>query len=496
MTDGGDRGDYRDTGGGSGELDAELQRELDEALGDMSLMDLVDEPRKAGQPTAAEGVRLGVVVAIQQDDLLVDMGGKSTGVLPIRQMEGEPLPAVGDTIEVTITGYNGNEGLLLLSRKDAVMAASWGTLEEGQSVEGRVTGHNKGGLELKIDGIKAFMPISQIALERIEEEDMPAFVDQRLRCQVMEVRRNEESLVVSRRMLLKEEAAQASEQMFAELVEGAIVTGTVRTIMPYGAFVDIGGVDGLLHVRDMGYARVEKPEDVVSPGQKLELKVLRIDREEKKIALGLKQVMADPWTDAASKWPVDTIVSGRVTRLMDFGAFVELVEGVEGLIPISEMSFERRINHPKEVVNENDVVKVRVLSVDIERGRIGLSLKRVGDDPWVGASVRWPENTACEGIVKRITEFGAFVELAPGVEGLVHISELAEHRVSNVSEVVKDGETVQVMVLDVDEDRRRIALSIKQLSTMPEYTGPESAEPEPSAPKRKRKKPLRGGLEW
>ena len=496
MTDGGDRGAYQDTYGGTGEMDAELQRELDEALGDASLMDLVDEPRKAGQRTAAEGVRLGIVVAIQQDDLLVDMGGKSTGVLPLRQMEGEELPAVGDTIEVTITGYSGSEGLLLLSRKDAVMAATWDTLEEGQNVEGRVTGHNKGGLELKIDGINAFMPISQISLERIEEEDMSSFVDQRLRCQVMEVRRNEESLVVSRRMLLKEEAAEAGEKTFAELTEGAVVTGTVRSIMPYGAFVDIGGVDGLLHIRDMGYARVEKPEDVVSAGQTLELKVLRISREDKKISLGLKQVMANPWTDAETKWPVNTIVSGRVTRLMDFGAFVELVEGVEGLIPISEMSFEKRINHPKEVVNENDVVKVRVLSVEIDRGRIGLSLKRVGDDPWVGASVRWPENTACEGVVKRITEFGAFVELAPGVEGLVHISELAEHRVSNVSEVVKEGETVEAKIVEVDEERRRIALSIKQLTTMPEYTGPESAEPEVATPKRKRTKPLRGGLEW
>jgi len=266
--------------------------------------------------------------------------------------------------------------------------------------------------------------------------------------------------------------------------------------MPYGAFVDIGGVDGLLHVRDMGHGRVEKPEDVVSIGQQLELKILKIDPAEKKISLGLKQAMPDPWDDAPTNWPVDSIVTGRVTKLMDFGAFVALTEGVEGLIPISEFSFDRRISHPKEMLNENDVVKVRVISVETDRRRIGLSLKRLGDDPWQGASVRWPADSACEGVVTRLTDFGAFVELAPGVEGLVHISELAEQRVHNVTEIVTEGQTVQAKVLDVDEDRRRISLSIKQIAAMPDYTGPESADPEPPAPKRPRKKPLRGGLDF
>jgi small subunit ribosomal protein S1 len=223
--------------------------------------------------------------------------------------------------------------------------------------------------------------------------------------------------------------------------------------------------------------------------------VLKIDRENEKIGLGLKQLLADPWTDAESKWPVDTVVSGRVTRLMDFGAFCELEAGVEGLIPISEMSFEKRINHPSEVVSENEVVKVRVMRIELDRKRISLSIKRLQDDPWIGAGVRWPVDSVVEGTVTRITDFGAFVELASGVDGLVHISELSPMRVNSVTDVVKQGEKVQAKVVDVDEERRRIGLSIKQLAASPDYTGVEAAEAEAAKPRPKRKKPLRGGLD-
>ena len=495
MADFGDkRRDYPADNSGD-DLNSALLSEINEALGDMSLMDLVDAaepPRRS----AAEDVRSGKVVAVQRKYILVDLGGKNTGVVPVSHFEDEPLPAVGDTIEVTITGRDDDEGLLLLSRKDAVMAATWETLEVGQSVEGVVTGHNKGGLELKINRIAAFMPISQIDRVRVEADDLASYVNKRLGCRVMEFQRSEQSLIVSHRALMEQEAAEARDHLFATLAEGKIVSGTVRTIMPYGAFVDIGGADGLLHVRDMGHGRIEDPTTVVSEGQQLELKVLKVDRDERKIALGLKQIKDNPWADADSKWPIDTVVSGRITRLMDFGAFLELAEGVEGLIPIGEMTFQRRIGHPREIVSENEVVKVRVMGVDIERQRISLSLKRVGDDPWMGASVRWPEGSVAEGPVTRVTEFGAFVELAPGVEGLVHISELAEDRVRSVGDVVNEGDTIQAKVLNVDEDRRRIALSVKQLAVTPEYTGPVADEAKPEKPRRKRKKPLRGGLDW
>ena len=482
-------------------LDEALQRELDEALGGQSIEELV-EAEQAAKPAAGQAgpTRRGTVIAIQGDDIFVDMGGKSQGLLPAEQFEEEPLPAVGDSVEVTIEGYDGREGLLLLSRKGAVMAAAGETLEEGQIVGGRVTGFNKGGLELTINGIRAFMPISQVELFRVE--DLAPYVNQRFKCKVSEVDRAAQNVILSRRDVLQQEAFETREELFNSLVEGKMVVGTVRSIMPYGAFVNLGpGVDGLLHVKDMRYGRVEDPRTVVSEGQKIEAMVLKVDREARKISLGLKQVMPDPWIDVDKKFLVESIVSGRVTRLADFGAFVELEAGVEGLVPISEMTFERRINHPKEIVQEGAVIKVKVLSIDPERKRISLSIKRVGDDPWMGASARWKEGTIVTGVVRRVSEFGAFVELTAGVEGLVHISELSHEHVRAVSDAVKENQVVQAKVLEVDEERRRISLSIKQLATVADYTGPSSssgaagASDQPPDSAKKRKKPLKGGLD-
>ncbi len=480
------------------DMDENLQRELEEALGDMSLEDILEAERAPRGPASTkptgEGVRLGQVISIQGDDIFVDMGGKSQGILPAHQFEDEPLPAEGDTIEVTIQGYKGDEGLLILSRKGAILAASWERLEPGLVVEGRVTGHNKGGLELSLDGIRAFMPISQVDLNRVEEEELGAYTDRKLLVEVVEVRQGD-NVVVSRRNVLQVEAEQNKAKMLEELKEGDTVDGTVRSLMPYGAFVDIGGVDGLLHVSDMSYSRVEDPASVVQVGDHVRVKVLKLDREKDRISLGLKQAMPDPWAGVAEKYPPNELVSGRVTRLADFGAFVELEAGVEGLIPIGELTFERRVRHPSDVLKEGDVVRVRVLSVEPDRNRISLSLKRAGEDPWIGASVRWAENTMHEGIVKRATEFGAFVELAPGVEGLVHISELADGFVRSVGEVVREADKVTVRILSVDEERRRIALSMKQSTGAAEPAAPATDAYEPPPAPRKRKKPLKGGLD-
>ena len=475
-------------------LDEALQRELDEALGDRSIEDLMDADSGddvAGRPSAAKGVRSGKVIAIQGDDVFVDMGGRSEGVLPAEQFKEEPLPEVGDSVEVTIEGYDQADGLLRLSREGAVLAAAWDTIEEGQIVEGRVTGHNKGGLELDVNGINAFMPISQV--ERFHVEDLAEYLNQRLRCSIMEIDHAAENVVVSRRELLEQEAAEARESLFESLQPDQVVSGVVRSIMPYGAFVDIGGVDGLLHVSDMSHGRVEDPSSIVSVGEGVEVMVLKVDREQRRVSLGLKQVLPDPWHDAQEKWGPDDVVSGRVTRLADFGAFVELEAGVEGLVPIGEMTFERRIRHPGEIVSEGDVVRIRVMNVDTQRRRISLSLKRVGDDPWIGASIRWPVGDAVEGVVTRIADFGAFVELTGGVEGLVHISELSNERVRGVGDVLREGQTARVKVLSVDEEARRISLSVKQLVEAPDDD--TTRQEGPARAPRKRKKPLKGGLE-
>jgi small subunit ribosomal protein S1 len=471
-------------------LDDALQRELDDALGGMSIDQIVDqETVKAGGGGA--GYRTGKIIGIHGEDVFVDLGGRSEGVLSITQFTERPKE--GDEVQVTIEGYDDSEGLLLLSRQGALQAAAWETLQEGQVVEGRVTGINKGGLELTINGLRAFMPMSHIDLFRVDDRDATNLLNQKLRCQVVEVNAEDKKLVVSRRAVLEVEREEAKVKAFEQLAEGQTVSGVVKTIMPYGAFVDIGGTDGLLHVKDMSHGRVADPHEVVKEGQRLDVMVLKIDRETRKIGLGLKQVMPDPWVGIEQRYVPDTIASGRVTRLADFGAFLELEPGVEGLIPISEMSFERRLKHPSEAVKENDVVKVRVLSVDPQRKRISLSLKRVGDDPWMGASTRWPQDGIVTGIVKRLVDFGAFIELAPGVEGLAHISELSEQRIKTVADAVKEGQTVQAKVLEVDEDRRRISLSVKQAAAAAYMAAPvEQAAPKPE---KKRKKPLRGGLD-
>lgn len=471
-------------------LDEAIQRELDEALGGMSVFDVLDGD--AARKGPATTTRAGTILAVHGDDVFVDLGGKSQGVLPAKQFEEEP-PKVGDQIEVVVDHYDADEGLVMLSLPGAVQEADWDTLAMDQLVEGRVTGHNKGGLELTINGIRAFMPISQIEMFRVD--DLHPYVDQQLRCQVIELDPSEGNLLVSRRALLEREAAAAREELFAKLAEGQTVEGTVKTVMPYGAFVDIGGTDGLLHVRDMSHRRVDDPNDVVKPGQKLAVMVLRVDREERKIGLGLKQVLPDPWVGAETKWPVQTVVSGRVCRLADFGAFVELEEGVDGLVPIGEITHERRLRHPNEVLNEGQIVKVRVMNVDLPRKRISLSIKQVGDDPWMGASARWPADSAVEGTVTRITDFGAFIAVATGVEGLAHISELSAERVRSVGDVVKEGDTVRAKVLSIDEDQRRMSLSIKQLAGVPDETGAADATSSAPAPAKKRKKPLRGGFD-
>ncbi len=480
-------------------LDEELQKELDAALGDQSIMEMVEKAEQeqasqqatTGMRVGPDGVRRGTVVAVQGDDIFVDLGGKSQGLLPASQFEDEPLPEPGAEVEFTVEGYDQSEGLVLLSRKGAVLAASWDSLEKGAIVEGRVTGLNKGGLELSVNGIKAFMPFSMIETFRVE--DLTPYLNRKLKCEVMEVNRGEKRVIVSQRAVQDREAAVKAEETFETLQEGDVVEGTVKNVMPYGAFVDIGGIDGLLHVKEMSHGHVDSPKDVVHEGQNIRVAVTSIDRENRKIGLSLKQIMADPWEGVELKYPVDSVIAGRVTRLADFGAFVELEEGIEGLVPIGELTFERHIKHPSEIVKEGDTIKVRVMRVEPDRRRISLSLKKVEGDPWTGASVRWPEDSIVEGNVVRIADFGAFVQLAPGVDGLVHISELSPMHVQSVRDVVREGELVKAKVLNVDEDARRIALSIKQLSEAGQTDVPRDLGSLSKPTKRNR--PLKGGLD-
>ncbi|MFP3937822.1 MAG: S1 RNA-binding domain-containing protein [Phycisphaerae bacterium] len=486
----------------SQQLDADLEREIEQALGSASMEDLLaaEEAQQSRPPERGdEGqkVRTGRVIAVQGDDVFVDLGGKDQGVLPAEQFEDEPLPEPGSEVEVTVEGTNEDEGLLILSRKGAVLAAAWDRLEKGLVVEGRVTGHNKGGLEMDLNGIRAFMPLSQISNERLEDEDLPGYVNRRLPVEVIEFNPSEGDVVVSHRAVLDKQTEQARRELWETIEPEQIVTGSVKTIMPYGAFVDIGGVDGLLHVSDMSYSRVEDPRHIVSEGQEVEVKVLKVDRENERISLGLKQTKPDPWATVATQFESGQIVDARVVRLMDFGAFVEVAEGIQGLVPISELSYERHVKHPSEILSEGQNVRLRVLNVEPERQRMSLSLKQTGEDPWTGAQHRWPEGEIVSGRVTRVTDFGAFVELTEGVEGLVHISELADGFTRSPNDVVSTGDTVSVKILSVDEENRRISLSMKQAAAAAGGAAQEEqqhAEPEQPT-KRPERKDLKGGLD-
>ncbi len=354
-------------------LDAEIERELEAAMAGMDMKTMLGEPERRPQRGQApdQGLKRGRVVALHGDDVFIDVGGRSQGVIS-REQFPEAIPAIGQEVEVTIEGYDKENGLLLLSRKGAAVKVDWSSVAEGLIVEARVTGVNKGGLQAEVGGIRGFIPISQIDLYRVEDANQ--FLNQKFRCLVTECKPDERNLVLSRRALLEKEREEAREKLWQELAEGQIRTGVVRSIKDFGAFLDLGGVDGLLHVSEMSWSRAANAADLVQPGQTLQVAILKLDRERRKVSLGLKQLLASPWDNIDEKYPPNTIVNGTVTRLMDFGAFVELEPGIEGLIHISELATQR-IRKVSEVVQVGQVVQVKVLRVEKAQRRISLSLK-------------------------------------------------------------------------------------------------------------------------
>jgi small subunit ribosomal protein S1 len=476
------------SGGG---LDENLQREIDEALGDQSVEELLAQklpPAKAdeaGEAPQRGQVRHARVVSIDRQAVLVELGGKDQGMVPLSQFANPP--ETGDVIELQVVRYDRDEDLWVLSRQGAVEQATWDELEVGTIVDAFVEKSNKGGLEVRFNRIKAFMPVSQISMYRVENPD--DYVGSRLRCQVIEFNPAEKRVIVSARAVAELEAERRKEQLLEEIAEGDVREGIVRQVMPYGAFVDLGGIDGLVHVSELSHQRVEKPEEVVKAGQAVQVKVLKIDRENDRISLSMKQIGPDPWDSVADNYAPGSKVAGRVINLQNFGAFVEVEPGLEALIPISELTWSGRVRHPSSVLEEGQTVEAVVLEVDPERRRMSLSIKQMESDPWAGASERFPAGSEQTGTVKRIADFGAFVEVAPGVEGLVHISELSDQHTRRVEDAVQVGQTVKARVLEVDEEKRRISLTMKSQSAA------ATPEPEPERPKKKRKRPLRGGLD-
>jgi small subunit ribosomal protein S1 len=411
--------------------------------------------------------RRGTVVGVSGDMVLIDFGEKSEGVIPaanLRDADGNLSVKRGDTFDVSVTGFN-SEGMAKLSRVTGPRPRDWEGLsrafENKEIIAGRVTGSVKGGLTVDV-GTRAFLPASRSGVRDIEE--MEKLVGQEIRCRIIKLDVDDEDVVVDRRSVLEEEANQVRQNTLATLEEGAVVRGTVRSLAGYGAFVDIGGVDGLLHVSDISWARVTDPSTELAVGDVLDLKVLRLDKQAGKISLGLKQMSPDPSKEALARLNPGDRVTGEITRLTDFGAFVEVAPGVEGMIHVSEMSWTKRIHRPGDLLKKGERVEAVVLKVDREAGRLGLGLKQVLGNPWDTIKERYPDGKVVEGKVTRLAKFGAFVEVEEGIEGLVHISEFtSEKRIQHPSEVVKVGQTVRAAVLGADPETKRLKLGLKQL---------------------------------
>ena len=415
---------------------------------------------EAGKP------RQGTIIAVSADSVYVDIGFKTEGILPLTafQNDREP-PKAGDQLSVTIKGRNA-EGYYELTRGRAGRPTSWEELEkafaEKTTIVGTVTGMVKGGLTVDV-GVRAFLPASRSGIR--DAAGMEKLVGQEIRCRITKLDAADEDVVVDRRVIAEEEAGAARERRYGEVREGEQVRGVVRSLTSYGAFVDIGGVDGLLHVGDISWQRLGKPADVLSVGDEVEAVVLKVDAEKQRISLGMKQLQPDPWHTAAEKYRLGERVRGTVTRVTDFGAFVELEPGVEGLIHVSEMSWARKVRKPSDVVKPGETVEAVILGVNAAERRISLGLKQAMGDPWAEAAKRLAVGSAVEGPVTSLTKFGAFVQIAEGVEGMIHVSEIsAEKRINHPQDVLRAGQVVKAQVLAVDREKRQIKLSIKQLS--------------------------------
>jgi small subunit ribosomal protein S1 len=412
----------------------------------------------------------GMVLAVDEKEVLVDVGFKSEGVIQLAEFPDPSSIKVGDTIEVFLEKMENQDGLVVLSKQRADFVRVWDRVKEahdkGEVVEGKLVRKIKGGVVVDLYGVEAFLPGSQIALRQVQNVD--ALLGQTVQVKIIKLNKRRRNIVVSRRAVLEEERERMKGAILKDLAKDQIREGVVKNITDFGAFVDLGGIDGLLHITDMSWGRVQHPSELVKIGDKLRVKVLNFDPEKERISLGLKQLEAYPWEGVEDKYKVGDRIKGKVVSITDYGAFVELEKGVEGLIHVSEMSWTRHVRHPSKVVNIGDVIDAVVLKVDKANEKISLGLKQVEPDPWLTLDQKYPPGMRVKGKVRNLTNFGAFVELEEGIDGLVHVSDMSwTKRVAHPSEVLKKGETVEVVVLSIDKEHRRISLGLKQVSDDP-----------------------------
>jgi small subunit ribosomal protein S1 len=419
----------------------------------------------------AEGeVVRGTVLRVSENEVIVDVGYKSEGVIAREEFRGEDGQInikVGDSVDVLLEKTEDKEGYIVLSKEKAEKMKVWDDVErayqERRVVVGRVIERVKGGLAVDI-GVRAFLPGSQVDIRPVRNLD--SLRGQELRMRVIKVNKKRGNIVLSRKAVLEEENASKKRETLDTLEEGKVLMGVVKNITEYGAFVDLGGIDGLLHITDMSWGRINHPSEVLNVGDEIKVSVLKFDRDSERVSLGYKQLKADPWSTATIRYPVGARVKGKVVSLTDYGAFVELEQGVEGLIHVSEMSWSKKVKHPSKVLTVGQEVECAVLGIDQEAHRISLGLKQVEMNPWAQLVEKYPVGSKIKGKVRNLTEFGAFVEVEEGIDGLIHISDLSwTKRVKHPSEILKKGDVVEAVVLNIDADNQRLSLGLKQLAT-------------------------------
>ncbi|MCX7391162.1 MAG: 30S ribosomal protein S1 [Planctomycetota bacterium] len=425
---------------------------------------------------SVNSVLLGKVLRVDDEFVLVDVGYKSEGQIHRNEWdETEPAPQIGDTVKVLLEEFEDGSleeqrGIVTLSKRKARRIEDWlrvmESVHENDVVTGFVTRKIKGGLLVDISGVNVFLPASQVDIRR--PADIGDYVGRAIQCLVLKIDEARRNIVVSRRSLIEEERTERKKQLMETLDVGQVRRGIVKNLADFGAFVDLGGIDGLLHITDMSWGRIGHPSEMVTIDQEIEVQVLHIDREREKIALGLKQRTASPWAKVAEKYPVDTVAKGSVVNVMSYGAFVKLEDGVEGLVHISEMSWTKRVSHPSEIVKPGDEVEVVVLAINKDKQEISLGMKQTQQNPWEKVAADYPEGAIVKGVVRNLTNYGAFIEIDEGIDGLLHVTDMSwTRKVTHPSEVVEKGKEIECKVISVDQQRRRIALGLKQMQDDP-----------------------------
>ena len=452
--------DVQDAGGegssGEGQQTLGFQEILDSTIKDLKEGEIVQ----------------GEIIQVTQDHVIVDVGYKSEGRIPIAQfkdLEGNVTVKVGDSVQVYLEQWEDDDGEIVLSKDKADQLRVWEeinkVIEKDGVIEGKVNALIKGGLAVDI-GVQAFLPGSQVDLHPVR--DLSVLIGKIFKFKVLKFNKKRGNIVLSRRALLEKEREKLRKETISTLKEGDIIEGMVKNITDYGIFVDLGGIDGLLHITDISWGRVTNPSELFKVGERIKVKVINFDRENERVSLGYKQIRPDPWTKAEEKYPVGARIKGRIVNITNYGAFIELEEGIEGLIHISEMSWIKKMKHPSQLLSIGDVVEAMVLDLDVQRKRISLSLKQLELNPWVIMEEKYPPGTVIEGKVKNVTDFGIFIGFDEGIDGLVHISDISwTQKIKHPSELYKKGQEVRAVVLSIDKENERFSLGIKQLEKDP-----------------------------